>query len=325
MKRLFIIIYLLQAVVTQAQELIIVKDTTDNFSIGLPTGWQFQREPAKGKFFAWQTDTAQPRFSGRCNLSINYVPFPNPTMEQVVTEVVNSIPGRKNGKLVDSGSVFMYGQHMVWLDVTSNNHVTDTPMLSTTYLSTDDNGCYILVGAAPQSYGASSTALFHTIAESFRHGDAVKEERLHLTFPATVNLRQQSYMENTEILRTRWLPNGQTIDNWQLAINVLAWKNSQVDSVEQAIATLNGSVLLQQPSAKFTVLEKSNTPGNIWALLQLENVKPSDGRQIAEVYYIVQGKTNFHVASASLPHKTLPAAFVKEWTTIFKQGQLVLE
>ncbi|MCK7554610.1 hypothetical protein MKQ70_06165 [Chitinophaga sedimenti] len=313
---------LLFSIATRCREFSIIKDTADKFAIAVPFGWHYNLQPSQYKFSAWPpvVDSTQPSYQ---NVSVNIFDIGNYSLSQLVAEMLPAISQRNNAHLTDSGFIVVNDREMFWMDVWYNNPRTNDSMYSTSFVTTDNGKCYMSIANTPAVTAPESLEMFHRMGQHLRVGADVKLERLLLQLPAGKSWKVIADQENEDMKLKQWIPQDENSARYSTALTVMSYKNSRMDSLEQTLTNFRAAGRLQSDKAKFTLIQKEEKPGNTWALFKIES--PSilkDKMPESNLYYILQGRSSFHVAFATSRTPLLSETFVKTWTNIFKKGMI---
>jgi|ERR1700722_833313 len=167
MKYFFICISLLISILSHSQDIVIYKDTSNNFSIGVPIGWRYglSKNFPSIKIIAQQT-TPDSSDKLLVNYNLNIYNSSNSTFENAYDDFILSINKAKNFKIIDSGNTVINGINYKWIIETHENNLSPINMCDYVLMTYKDRICYILTLVAPEKKFEKYKPLFNKIAYS---------------------------------------------------------------------------------------------------------------------------------------------------------------
>jgi hypothetical protein len=170
MKTILSVFLVLLAGHSISQDLVVYRDTVNNFSVGLPKGWTYQvvnnatTSIKLTVFRSKESETDAPRES----FNVNIVGFPNSDIGEAYSGMVKSISARAGYRLVSEGDTTIEGRKYKWLIEQHSNTKSNESMTAFIYLGYKDGLAYMLTFATITSAFEKYAALFRRISTSFK-------------------------------------------------------------------------------------------------------------------------------------------------------------
>lgn len=168
MKYLSIILFFISSIDCSSQELVVYKDTVNNFSIGIPVGWRYGtlKNIPSIKIFAQEVATGSDKFVGNYNLNI--FDSSDSTFENAYGTFITSLSSAKHYHLIDSGNAVINGTKYNWIIETHENSQTPIKMSNYDFMTYKNGTSYILTLVAPESDFEKYKELFDKVANSLK-------------------------------------------------------------------------------------------------------------------------------------------------------------
>jgi hypothetical protein len=169
MKTLITITFLLLGFEGFSQDLFIYRDSINQFSIGIPQGWQYQisktTEPGVKLFVSRPKLSDEEKFVE--NFNVNIVPFPNSNIEAAYIDLKANISQRKGYEFVREGDTTVGGSKLKWHLEKHTNSQTGQPMEALIILGYKGDKGYMVTLATIEDVYPKYQTLFEKIAGSF--------------------------------------------------------------------------------------------------------------------------------------------------------------
>jgi hypothetical protein len=169
MKTLITIAFLLLGLEGFPQDLFNYRDSINQFSIGIPQGWQYQisktTEPGVKLFVSRPKLNDEEKFVE--NFNVNIVPFPNSNLEAAYIDLKANISQRKGYVFVSEGDTNFGGKKFKWHLEKHTNSQTGQPMEALILIGYKEDKGYMVTLATIQDAYPKYQTLFEKIAGSF--------------------------------------------------------------------------------------------------------------------------------------------------------------
>jgi len=317
---------LLFATTGHSQGFIEFRDTVNGFSVGIPIGWTYNvpSNLPSIKLMAGVPEDS-PR-TVRENFNINIIEEPNSDINTIRNKFLVYLNDNNDFRLIDSGSNYIEGQQILWLDETHRNSENNLPMFSSVFIIYNNDRAYVLTAGGHQPLTTQLKPLFHQIGSTLKTGEASKRESLKIAVSDTKRWHVIAEGNDYETYFKQLIPVNKTKENWDTLIHQLFTKNGRVDSIHQAVIAFTDASRQQSNQGTITIIKEVDLPQEKWALFKIETPYfPNDPQPESQLWYVLQGEKGFHVAFVAIKEKQLSAAFVSKWSGIFKQSRLVYE
>ena len=122
------------------------------------------------------------------------------------------------------------------------------------------------------------------------------------------------------------IPKNENENNWTIRCSSMIFRNTPLSNVDFIIKHYENNFSKQIPSAKFTLLEKSNEEKNFWFISKIENPSPSlEAESDSVLLYIIQKENTLYQVMIAVKEKTLSKEFIKKWSKVFRSGEFFYE
>ena len=125
-----------------------------------------------------------------------------------------------------------------------------------------------------------------------------------------------------------FIPKNENENNWTIRCSSMVFRNTPLSNVDFIIKHYENNFSKQIPSAKFTLLEKSNEEKNFWFISKIENPSPSleaESDSDSVLLYIIQKENTLYQVMIAVKEKSLSEEFVKKWSKVFRSGEFFYE
>ena len=169
MRTLKVILFLIFGLKGQCQNLILYTDTTNHFSIGIPSAWEFKAAKTIGPGIKLIVNRPNEKDSEMFveNFNVNVIHFPNSNIEMAYSDLKDNISKRKGYEFISESDTIINGMKYKWHLEKHANVQTSQPMMALIILGyKNDNGYMVTLATSEQSFPRYYT-LFKKIAGTF--------------------------------------------------------------------------------------------------------------------------------------------------------------
>jgi hypothetical protein len=168
MRALLLLLFIFSIFKADAQSFVNYRDTANQFSIDIPTGWKYGVNKSYPDIIllAYRTPTSKAD-SSRDNFNINTIKTPNKSLDKTFEDFMKYLPEAKGYKLIDTGATILNGLKFKWLVETHKNESNNMQMHNYDFVTIKNGITYILT-LITFSYSFNTVKpMFDTIASSF--------------------------------------------------------------------------------------------------------------------------------------------------------------
>ena len=150
------------------------------------------------------------------------------------------------------------------------------------------------------------------------------QESLKIVWLEKFEWKILSNQEDGNIHVIELIPGKEKAENWTMLGQMLSIKGALNVPMEDAKNMMFEQTKINSPNAKLTVLEKDDDDEYPWIIFKIEQPKNKGNKKTeSQLWYIRQGKTSLYVNFIAMKKKKLKKDFVQEWSTIFKESEIV--
>jgi len=153
-----------------------------------------------------------------------------------------------------------------------------------------------------------------------------KIENLKINWPEEYQWKIGSNQETQQIHFMEIIPGNESVDSWTIIGTMMSIKGATGIPMDKAISLMYEQTKASAPKAQLTVIEKSETGKNHWALFKIESPSfKGDKTPESQLYYIIQGESSLYSNFVAVKEKKLSSEFIEKWSKVFKSSELVFE
>ena len=153
-----------------------------------------------------------------------------------------------------------------------------------------------------------------------------KKEVLKIDWPKEYEWKVVHNYESDKTDFIILIPKNENENNWTIRCSSMIFRNTPLSNVDFIIKHYENNFSKQIPSAKFTLLEKSNEEKNFWFISKIENPSPSlEAESDSVLLYIIQKENTLYQVMIAVKEKTLSKEFIKKWSKVFRSGEFFYE
>lgn len=153
-----------------------------------------------------------------------------------------------------------------------------------------------------------------------------KKEVLKIDWPKEYEWKVVHNYESDKTDFIILIPKNENENNWTICCSSMIFRNTPLSNVDFIIKHYENNFSKQIPSAKFTLLEKSNEEKNFWFISKIENPSPSlEAESDSVLLYIIQKENTLYQVMIAVKEKTLSKEFIKKWSKVFRSGEFFYE
>ncbi|WP_212004512.1 hypothetical protein [Chitinophaga sp. HK235] len=303
--------------VAKAQLLYPYKDTTYNFSIGIPEKWQYWAKPDSPivKFMVYDMSMDDSGMRVHNNFNISVINHPGLGVDSAFIYMAYAT-AKNRLQALDTGSYVVDGKKMLWLDDAHLGVTMKDTLCASYFVVYSNNKVYLITCSTTPLRFSESRELFHRVAQTFKTDLPAPQEVLQIDFPKNRVWQINMETDDSTMHLRQVLPVDETPDQWTMAISSIAIKNPKQESMENFLTQYQTQIAKESKGAKFTLLEKTAQH----LLFKIENTGAE-----SSLSYLVRGTSRLHQVILSIKQETLPAETTKQWTEIFKKAKPVME
>lgn len=146
------------------------------------------------------------------------------------------------------------------------------------------------------------------------------QEQIKFDLPEKYNWKVLSDQSLTDLSVIEYIPEKDSADNWEILLQITSLQENKVPS-----DTIMNYIFLEieknAPKAKLTFIDREKEE---WLLFKIESPEFIENPTAeSQLWYITYGKNSTFVCFIALKEKKLKKKFVKEWSQIFKSGNII--
>jgi len=151
------------------------------------------------------------------------------------------------------------------------------------------------------------------------------QESLKIVWPEEYGWKVLTNEESEGIHILELIPEGENGNNWTILGQMMSLKGVAGIPIDDIEDLMIEQVQTLSPDAKYTLIEKDGRDDYPWLLFKVENSTgtPDMPHTESQLWYVRQGATSLYMTFVAVKKKKLKGKFIKEWTTIFKDSEIV--
>jgi len=167
MRLLILIILILSTyTVTYGQELVIIQDTVNHFSIGIPVGWRYGIPTDKSVTFIALRQKLNDQDLPRENFNINILHRDEIDLEKSYKQFLESVGKAEGFKIIDQGDKIVRERKYKYLIETHKNKISKEDMNNYVLFANNEGEIHILTMVTTSDNFERFRELFDSIAKS---------------------------------------------------------------------------------------------------------------------------------------------------------------
>lgn len=150
------------------------------------------------------------------------------------------------------------------------------------------------------------------------------QENLKIEWIKKYEWKVLTNQENESMHMVELIPGTEEAENWTLLAQIMSIKGAKGIPMDEAQNLMFEQTKATAPNAKLTFIEKDETDEYPWILFKIESPNfVDDPKPESQLWYIRQGETALFVSFIAQKKKKLKDGFVKEWSKVFKESEIV--
>lgn len=152
------------------------------------------------------------------------------------------------------------------------------------------------------------------------------QEALRVNWPDEYQWKIVTNQENEELHILEIIPGKDSIETWTILGQMMSIKNMLNADVEKIAHIMHEEIMHSAAKARMRILEKDLTEKShpAWILYSIEAPFYTDTHQPeSHLWYIRQGNTALFIVFVAVKQKKLSRPFIKKWSKIFLNSQLI--
>lgn len=146
------------------------------------------------------------------------------------------------------------------------------------------------------------------------------QEKINFDFPKEYNWKVLSNNEDDYMEVTEYIPEKDNAENWELLIQITRFNGNNIP-LDTITNLLFHETKKTAPKAKLTHLEKEESK---WILFKIESPEFIENPTAeSQLWYIIHGDDSMFICFIAIKEKKLKKKFIKEWSQIFKSGNII--
>lgn len=156
------------------------------------------------------------------------------------------------------------------------------------------------------------------------HIETYSQEGIAISWPQEYKWKIISSQESNKINSIELIPSSEKEQNWTLLGKMVSLKGVKNISLDKAMKKMYEQTKEDIICTKLTFLEKNDYDKYPWILFKIESsCSQKESENESQLWFIRQGNQSLYINFISVKKKTLENKFIKLWTRIFKDSEIV--